>query len=480
MDMSDSGHTGGIREFVSHSAGAVAVVCGLFFLLAFMYIGGTADPQAHARHIPVAVVNSDEAATLETPIGPRRIDVGTRITAGLIQNNDWGTVRLHMVDPATAEAGLRDGTYFGALRIPADLSEGVVGLVEAAATEAGRSGPVPDRARVELQYSPRISIVSGQVMNTMADRMRESFREGVGPGLLEDAELLAEAEGGSVGAAAALAVQDPIRVDVTAWNPLPEGVSNASLPMFYALVVILAGFTGAMIISALLDARLGFIPLEIGPFAHHVHVAPFGRVQTLVRKWAVTLVTAPLVSVLCLWVADILGISGYDPWHMFWFSNLVIVAVGVSAHTIIAAIGNAGLLVNLVLFVVLGIPTSGGATPTQMLPPVFVTIGDLQPMHQAYLGLRSIMFFDSGWEAGLGHAVWLLGAWTVGGLVVGIAVTLVYERMGMRRQAVADRVPAGRGGSGLLGSGRGVGVADAAPAGGGQPREVVERHAAHR
>ena len=269
-------------------------------------------------------------------------------------------------------------------------------------------------------------------------------------------------------------------MDVTAWNPLPEGVSNASLPMFYALVVILAGFTGAMIISALLDARLGFIPLEIGPFAHHVHVAPFGRVQTLVRKWAVTLVTAPLVSALCLWVADILGISGYDPWHMFWFSNLVIVAVGVCAHTIIAAIGNAGLLVNLVLFVVLGIPTSGGATPTQMLPPVFVAIGDLQPMHQAYLGLRAIMFFDSGWEAGLGHAVWVLGAWTVGGLVVGIAVTLVYERMGMRRQAVADRVPAGRGGSGLLGSGRGVGVADAAPAGGGQARKVVERHAAHR
>ena len=171
--MSDSGHTGGIREFVSHSAGAVAVVCGLFFLLAFMYIGGTADPQAHARHIPVAVVNSDEAATLETPIGPRRIDVGTRITAGLIQNNDWGTVRLHMVDPATAEAGLRDGTYFGALRIPADLSEGVVGLVEAAATEAGRSGPVPGRARVELQCSPRVSIVSGQVMNTR-DRQRRT------------------------------------------------------------------------------------------------------------------------------------------------------------------------------------------------------------------------------------------------------------------------------------------------------------------
>lgn len=494
--MTDSGHTGGLREFVSHSAGAVAVVCGLFFLLSFMYLGGTADPQSHARHVPVAVVDSDRGASLETPVGPRQIDVGSRITAGLLQNNDWRTVRLHMVDEETAEKGLEDGAYFGAVRLPAELSERVVGLVEAAATEAGEDGPVPQQARIEVQYSPRVSIVSGQVMNTMAVRMQESFHERVGTGLVEDAQLLAESEGRSVGAAASLALGHPIAVDVVEWNPLPDGVSNASLPMFYALVVILAGFTGAMIISSLVDARLGFIPLEIGPFALNVHVAPFGRLQTLARKWIVTLITAPLVSGLCLWVATILGIGGFDPWHMFWFSTLVIVAVGLCAHTIIAAIGNAGLLVNLVLFVVLGIPTSGGATPTQMLPQVFVAIGTFQPMHQAYLGLRSIMFFDSNAESGLGHAIWVLGAWGLAGLVVGVLVTLVYERLGMRRQSVADRVPAGRGvvggrggsgdvgfrgvGSRGVGSGGGERVPDTATAGAGQPREVVEGDPAHR
>jgi YhgE/Pip-like protein len=413
--MTDSGHTGGFREFASHSAGAVVLVCGLFFLLSFMYLGGTADPQSHARHIPVAVVDSDRGASLDTPRGARDLDVGSQITAGLLQNNDWERIRLHVVDPEAAEEGLRDGSYFGVVRIPAELSERVVGLVEAAATESGDTAEPPPPARITLEYSPRVSIVSSQVMYTMAEAMHESFRERMGDQLLSQSELLAEAEGRTVGAAAALALGDPVGIDVTAWNPLPDGVSNASLPMFYALIVILAGFTGAMIISALLDARLGFIPLEIGPLALHVHVAPFGRLQTLARKWVVTLVTAPLVSGLCLLVADMIGVTGYDPWHMFWFSNLVIVAVGVCAHTIIAAIGNAGLLVNLVLFVVLGIPTSGGATPTQMLPQVFIAIGTLQPMHQAYLGLRSIMFFDSSWDAGLGHAVWVLGGWAVAG-----------------------------------------------------------------
>lgn len=495
--MTDSGHTGGFREFASHSAGAVAVVCGLFFLLSFMYLGGTADPQSHARHVPVAVVDEDEGATLQTPIGPRTLDIGSQVTAGLLQNNDWQKIRLHVVDAAEAERGLADGSYFGTVRMPADLSRRVVDLVEAAATEAGDGAQAPQRAVIELQSSPRVSIVSGQVINAMAGRMSESLHDRMGSTLLSDASLLAEADGRQIGGAAALALEYPVAIEVSTWNDLPDGVSNASLPMFYSLIVVLAGFTGAMIISNLLDARLGFMPLEIGPLALHVHVAPFGRVHTLVRKWAVTAVTAPLVSALCLLVARMVGITGYDAWHMFWFSNLVILAVGVCAHAIIAAIGNAGLLVNLVLFVVLGIPTSGGATPTQMLPQVFVAIGALQPMHQAYLGLRSIMFFDSSWSAGLGHAVWVLVGWGVAGIVLGLVVTNWYERLGLRRQAVADRVPANQGvgsvlpprrdarrgaadGSVVAGGGSAVRVADAAPAGLGEAGEVVEGDAAHR
>ena len=76
----------------------------------------------------------------------------------------------------------------------------------------------------------------------MADAMQESFHDRMGTELLSQSRLLAEAEGRTVGAAAAVALSDPVAIDVVAWNPLPDGVSNASLPMFYALVVILAGF----------------------------------------------------------------------------------------------------------------------------------------------------------------------------------------------------------------------------------------------
>ncbi|AVM65544.1 hypothetical protein C3V38_15325 [Dietzia sp. oral taxon 368] len=59
------------------------------------------------------------------------------------------------------------------------------------------------------------------------------------------------AKGGSVGAGAALAFEDPIRVDVSAWNPLPAGVSNDPPPVFYALVVMVAAAIGnAGVLSA--------------------------------------------------------------------------------------------------------------------------------------------------------------------------------------------------------------------------------------
>ena len=109
-----------------------------------------------------------------------------------------------------------------------ELSRQVVELVEAAATEAGESGEPPERATVTLQYSPRVSIVSGQVMNTVAERMQASLHENMGAKLVSDSTMLAEAEGRQIGAAATLALEYPVQVEVTEWNPLPDGVQCVS------------------------------------------------------------------------------------------------------------------------------------------------------------------------------------------------------------------------------------------------------------
>lgn len=71
--------------------------------------------------------------------------------------------------------------------------------------------------------------------------------------------------------------------------------------------VLLAGFTGAMIIHSMVDAALGFTPTEYGPWYVHYPPSPISRLRTLLRKWGIVAVTAPIVSAIILVVATILG-----------------------------------------------------------------------------------------------------------------------------------------------------------------------------
>ena len=429
-----------LREFLEHAVGAVLVVCALFTLLGYMYLAGTADPQAHMRHMPVAVVDQDTGATLDTPAGPQRLHVGRDLVGGLMDNNDWSRIDLSVVDRQQAEDGLRQARYYAVVLLPPDLSTDVAGLLDGTTRS---TGPAANRGRIEVLASPRLSLASGPVAGRLADGMQRSVDERMGVVLRERAGALAEARGTPLTATAAAALASPVEVRAGQWNPLPDGVSNSTLPMFWALVVVLAGFTGAMVISNLLDARLGFLPIELGPLSLAMSLSPHGRLKVLCRKWAITTITAPLVSAILLLLAHGLGIGGFSYWHTFWFSVAGVIAVGFCAHAVIAATGTAGLLVNLIVFVVLGIPTSGGATPPEMLPGFFRVIGAVEPMHQVYVGLRSIIFFDSYPQAGLTHAVTVLTLWFVLGVVGGLAITSVYDRIGMHRQHVERRVEPG-------------------------------------
>ena len=59
------------------------------------------------------------------------------------------------------------------------------------------------------------------------------------------------------------------------------------------------------------------------------------------------------------------------------------------------SISTAGLLVNLILFVVLGMPSSGGTIPLEAIPKSFAWLSWFEPMHQVFLGIRSILYFNA-------------------------------------------------------------------------------------
>jgi uncharacterized phage infection (PIP) family protein YhgE len=89
----------------------------------------------------------------------------------------------------------------------------------------------------------------------------------------------------------------------------------------------------------------------------------------------------------------------------------------------------------MVVFVVLGLPSSGGTVPLEATPTVFQWLAWFEPMHQVYLGARSILYFDVNFSAGLDKGLIMTGAGLLIGLVLGVVVTQLYDRKGWTRSA---------------------------------------------
>ncbi|MFK0112096.1 DUF3533 domain-containing protein [Streptomyces sp. NPDC091217] len=121
---------------------------------------------------------------------------------------------------------------------------------------------------------------------------------------------------------------------------------------------------------------------------------------------------------------------------------LVITAVAVVAQAVLALLGGLGMVVNLFLFIVLSIPSSGGTTPLEAMPPFVRFLSSFEPLHQIYVGTRSILYFGTTWDAGLGRAVIASVIAIVLGPLAGTLGTRAYDRKGLARKhtpAVAEQ-----------------------------------------
>lgn len=424
---------GVVLQFFRHTVGAMVAVIALFAVIAFMYFEGTANPQEHLNHVPVAIVNDDEGTTIDTPAGPQQLNVGDQIVGEMLDQNDFSEIYMRVVDRETAEKGMDDAEFYGMVEFPSDLSQRIGDLITSTSGGEGadRAGELAD---INVYAAPRSSVTSSQVMGTLAGVLGDSVPQEVGKQVLDNGRLLAEANQAELSPTAAAALADPVAINQLTYHPLDGGVTNPSFPLFVALVMILAGFTGAMVVSQMIDSRLGFIPLDIGPF---VHLAPLGthsRKLVLIRKWVVTIIISPLISLLIAGIAHWIGVTAFPFWLLVLFSTICILSVGFASHATIAIFGNAGLLINLLVFVVFGIPTSGGAIPSEMLPRWFEPIGQVEPMHAAVRATRAMIFTDNPWSAGLGHATAVLGVWLAVAVILGFAFAAYYDKRGYVRE----------------------------------------------
>ncbi|WP_449289798.1 YhgE/Pip domain-containing protein [Nocardia jiangsuensis] len=417
----------------------VVVLTLLTALLGVMYLGYVADPEENLHDFPIALVNQDLGDVLDTGGGQQQVNFGRQVTDGIVAAIPTDKVELHVVGISEAERLLQTGQVYGAVVIPSDFSKslGILGIGSVVPGDIQR--PI-----VTVETNPRAGAYSTQVVLRIADEMLARVNEQVGRQLTDqvNTQLAASPPGApatELSGAARVVLREPIDVLVQQYHPLPNGTGQGLTAFFYALLLLLAGVVGAMVIHTMVDAQLGFVPTEYGPWYVHYPPTPITRFRTVLLKWGVMAVAAAIVSGVFLLTSHLLDLPLSHGLALFLYSWLAIAAVGITGISMLAAIGSAGLLANLILFVVLGLPSSGGTVPIEATPPYFAWLATFEPMHQVFLAIRSILYFDASGPAGLTRGVWMTILGLAIGLVFGAVVTRFYDHRGLHRKNVLNR-----------------------------------------
>jgi uncharacterized phage infection (PIP) family protein YhgE len=392
----------------------IVVTLALMSALCALYLGGILNPMTNLRHFPVAVVNEDA--------GP----FGAQIADGLVAGLDKDKFDVRVVSHGAAQRLLDTAQVYGELVIPPTFSSSL--------REYGASAVTPGRATrpsVTISTNPRAGTLGSSIAGQTLTQAMAVANGKVGQRLTAD--VAAQTGGAPLTGASALGLATPIEVKANVYNPLPNGTGNGLSAFYFALLLLLAGFTGSVVVSTLVDALLGYVPAEWGPVYRFAEQVRISRFQTLLLKWAIMVVLALLTSAVYLAIAHGLGMPIPLGWQLWAFGVFAIIAVGITSSSILSVLGSMGLLVSMLIFVILGLPSAGATVPLEATPTFFRWLAKFEPMHQVFLGVRSLVYLDGRADSGLSQALWLTTIGLVIGLLFGGIITQLYDRQGFHR-----------------------------------------------
>ena len=192
------------------------------------------------------------------------------------------------------------------------------------------------------------------------------------------------------------------RITVTDVRPLPRVDSRGITPFYLAVGLVVAGYLGA-----------AFLGLVFG-------TKPLGR-----RVWwrlLVVGVIALLMGLLSAALVNAIGPLRGDYLALALAGVLLCFAVGNLAVGLQAALGVLGTGMAILLFVVLGNPSSGGPFSTELLPGFWRAIGPWLPTGAGVDLIRNIAYFDGNATA---RPIAVLAGWTL----IGILLAALFARV---------------------------------------------------
>ncbi len=142
---------------------AVVAMLGVPLLYGALYLWAYWDPTGNLDRLPVALVNADEGATRDD----EPLHAGDDVVAELLDSHalDW-----RQVDADTAAAGVRDGSYYFAVTIPADFSADI----------ASAGGDDPTSAELDVTYNDANSYLASTLGRSAITQIRAAVSETIG------------------------------------------------------------------------------------------------------------------------------------------------------------------------------------------------------------------------------------------------------------------------------------------------------------
>jgi YhgE/Pip-like protein len=238
----------------------VVVVTAVMAALAYFYLGSMLNPTENLRKFPMAIVNQDVGDVM--PGSDESRSIGAEITAAILDGVDPDDIDLQEMGISAAHSGLDTGSLYGAIVIPSDFTKRTSILAQGSVVPGDIEKPV-----ITVYTNPRNGTFSAAIVDIIGERAMATVNRSVGEELTDTVTttLAESAPDQQLSGGSRLTLAEPINVLAVEYRPLPEGTGAGLSAFYYTLLLILAGFTGATIVNALVDSALGFVPTEYGP-----------------------------------------------------------------------------------------------------------------------------------------------------------------------------------------------------------------------
>lgn len=361
-------------------------------------------------HLPIGLVDQDT--------GP----LGGRFVHGIATAPDpHGRVSWKALSPPAAKDRLDSGRIHGAVVVPAGFTAALTAIV--------RPGTAPRDAGqpyVTLLTDPGAGSLASSLATGAEQRAVKAASRVLG------ARLARQVASPTV--TQRMLPADPVTTATATGHVIGPRTGLGRTAFYFSLIVVLTGFLGANIVSAGVDAALGYAPSELGPLRRMRAPVHITRTQTLLVKMVMSVVLSVLTtSVVLLATAVIVRLDLPHAGLLWIFAVCASAVVGLGAQAILAVFGGIGQIVSMLFFVAPAIPSAGATVPLEAVPGFYRGLAWFEPLRPITEGVRAIVYFDARADAGLARAWLMLGVGLAVALLLGFGVAHFYDRRGLHR-----------------------------------------------